>query len=250
MGGRSASVLTKKQRSRIREGFADMGEDKVRRDQQRIRERMRAGLLDFELLAAYPDRQLELAVQNVEDDELRRALADTLLVAERIRLLRGYDRDSLLVRTRERASDISDEESDVATMHQLDLQTPAEIQRETEQSVRDELGANVWERRSDGALKLAASAFVPLFGIWVADWLTTPELLSTGGLVAILFILLVAVLFLGMAVAFLIKAAQTLKHDLIPGLRALRRDPTAAIRGTVAWVRRPGQTLRNVWEEL
>lgn len=250
MGGRSASVLTKKQRTRIREGFAGMGEDKVRRDQQRIRERVRAGLLDFELLGEYPDRQLELAVDDLDDGELRRALADTILVAERIRILRGYDRDTLMVRTRERASDISASESDVATLHQLDLQTPAEIQRETEQSVRDQLGGNVWDRRSNGALKLAASAFVPLFGIWIADWLLAPAMLSTGGLAAILFLLLVAVLFLGIAVAFLIKAAQTLKHDLIPGLRALRRDPKAAIRGTVAWVRRPGQTLRNVWDEL
>lgn len=227
-----------------------MGEDKVRRDQQRIRERVRAGLLDFELLAEYPDRQLELAVDDLEDDELRRALADTILVAERIRTLRGYDRDNLLVRTRERGSDISASESDVATLHQLDLQTPAEIQRETEQSVRDQLGANVWERRSNGALKLAASAFVPLFGIWIADWLLAPDMLSTGGPAATLFLLLVGVLFLGISVAFLIKAAQTLKHDVIPGIRALRRDPKAAIRETVAWVRRPGQTLRNVWNEL
>ena len=42
-----------------------------------------------------------------------------------------------------------------------------------------------------------------------------------------------------------------LSHDrIIPGVQTLRRDPGTAIRGTGAWVRRPGQTLRTVWDEL
>ena len=61
MSRKSASLLTKTQRRRIREDFAGLEEAKVRRDQQRIRERLESGILDFELLADYPDRQFELA---------------------------------------------------------------------------------------------------------------------------------------------------------------------------------------------
>src|SRR5699024_4629868 len=56
MAGNSASLLTKTQRNRIRNDFADLDEAKKHRDQQRIRERVRSGLLDFELLSEYPDR--------------------------------------------------------------------------------------------------------------------------------------------------------------------------------------------------
>lgn len=250
MGGRPASLLTKKQRTRIREDFEGLGEEKVRRDEQRVRERVRAGLLDFEILADYPDRQLELAVEDTSDDQLRRALADSYLVAERVRLLRGYDREDLIVRTRERADTLAAETDEAPTLHQVDLRTPTEVRRETEREVREQLGADPWERRVDGALKLAASAFVPLFGVWIAEWATAEPLLADGGLNAILFLLLAAVLFLAMLAAFLIKAAQTLKHDVLPAARTLRRDPAAALRGALAWTRRPGQTARRVWEEL
>ncbi|WP_436911052.1 hypothetical protein [Halosimplex marinum] len=250
MGGRSASLLTKKQRSRIREGFDGMGEDKVRRDQQRVRERVRAGLLDFELLADYPDRQLELAVDDLSDEELRRALADAQLVAERVRLLRGYDRDDLVVRTRERAADLATEVDDAATLRRLELRTADEVRRETEREVRERLSADPWDERADGALKLAASALVVLSGFWAAEWLTPWPLLSDGGVEAVLFILVAAVMFLAVGAAALVKFAQALKHDVVPAVRTLRRDPSTAVRGAVSWVRRPGQTVRRVWEEL
>lgn len=85
MGSRPASFLTKKQRSRIRDGFADLDEGKRRRDRKRIRDRVRAGVFDFRRLAAYPDRQLELAFDDVPDDDLAAALGDATLFVERVR---------------------------------------------------------------------------------------------------------------------------------------------------------------------
>jgi hypothetical protein len=47
MAGKSASLLTKTQRRRLHNDFEDVDEDAKRRDQQLIRERLRAGILDF-----------------------------------------------------------------------------------------------------------------------------------------------------------------------------------------------------------
>lgn len=77
MAGKSASLLTKTQRNRIQDDFDELTEEKQRRDQQRIRERIKSGLFDFQLLADYPDQQFELAFNDTSGDELQAALIDT-----------------------------------------------------------------------------------------------------------------------------------------------------------------------------
>lgn len=94
MAGKSASLLTKTQRQRIRDNFGDLDKEKKHRDQQRIRKRVRSGLLDFHLLSDYPDRQFALMFDDVPDDELRAALADTTIVVERLREQHEIDRRS------------------------------------------------------------------------------------------------------------------------------------------------------------
>src|SRR5699024_1176411 len=68
MASKSASLLTKTQRRRLRSDFEELDEDAKRRDQQLIRERVQAGIHDFRLLTDYPDRQLELAFEDDSDE--------------------------------------------------------------------------------------------------------------------------------------------------------------------------------------
>lgn len=155
MAEKSASLLTKTQRRRLRNEFADLDEDATRRDQQLIRERIRAGLFDFRLLADYPDSQYELAFKDVSDEELRAALADTYLAAERIRDLHRYDRDQLIAEARARAESVSGATHDVSSLARLDLHTEAEVHRQAE----ERLGTSRWETRGTGLIKLAPVVF-------------------------------------------------------------------------------------------
>ncbi|RRJ27634.1 hypothetical protein [Halocatena pleomorpha] len=96
MVGKSASLLTKTQRQRIRNEFGDLDEEKTHRDQQRIRKRVRSGLFDFQFLADYPDRQFALLLDDVSKAELRAALADTTIVVERLREQSDIDRADVI----------------------------------------------------------------------------------------------------------------------------------------------------------
>ncbi|MFC7140472.1 hypothetical protein ACFQMA_11605 [Halosimplex aquaticum] len=250
MGGRSASLLTKKQRDRIREGFDEMSEEKIRRDQQRIRDRLRSGLLDFHVLADYPDRQLELAFGDVSEEELGAALADGRLVLERVGELRGVDPDDVTARARRRADRVAEESADCASLDGLDLRTRAEIRREAEEALREEFEPNRWDRRADALLKLATGAAAPVLAVAVAEWVTTRALLSGSAATVAALYLSLLVLFAALSGVFCIKAAQGLKYNVIPAGRSLRRDPTAVARSALALIRRPGQTLQTVWEEL
>jgi len=250
MGSRSASLLTKKQRSRIQEGFADVDEDKRRRDEQRIRERLRAGLLDFRTLAAYPDRQVELAVEDLSDEELRAALADATLFVERVRLLRNMEREEVVVGARGRADRLADETPDAPTLDRVDLRTAAEVRTETESELRDRLEPGRWQRRAEALLRTAAGAGVAVLGVAVAEQVAAADLLGTSAVAGIVFFLALFVLLVALGGVFLIKLAQTCKHTLVPAARALRRDPGDAVSGFVDRLRRPGETLRESWEEL
>jgi hypothetical protein len=250
MSGRSASLLTKKQRRRIRDEFADLDEEQLRREQQRIRDRVRSGVLDFQLLVEHPDRQLELALDDVPEDELRSALADATLFVERVRELRKYDRDEMLLRARDRADDLAARSDDLRSLDDLDLRTATEIRRETRATVREQFEDDLWDGRADGLLKLAASAALPLFGVVFVNSTTSANLLGTSVLAAVLFFLSAFVVGVTLAGVFLIKGAQTLKYNLLPAIRALRRDPVAALGNVLGWLRRPGEALRQAWEDL
>lgn len=250
MGSRSASLLTKTQRSRIQEGFADVDENKRRRDEQQIRERVRAGLLDFRVLAGYPDRQLDLATDDLSDEELRATLADATLFVERVRELRDVDRDEVVVRARGRAGRLAEGTGDAPTLDRLDLRTAAEIRNEAESSMRERFEPGRWDRRADALLRVAAGSAVVFVLSLVAEQLTAPDLLGTNALVALVYGLSLFAAAAALAAVFLIKFAQTCKHTLVPAVRALRRDPVGAVERLLDRLRRPGETLRESWEDL
>jgi hypothetical protein len=111
---RSASILTKTQRRRLANDFEEVDGTKRRRDRQKIRDRVAAGLTDFEYLVDYPDEQLELALDDLDDEEIAAILADTHVLAERIRLLRDIDEDVIRCRAEHRIE--NDEQSNRSTL--------------------------------------------------------------------------------------------------------------------------------------
>lgn len=245
-----ASLLTKKQRDRIEDGFADLSGQQRRRDQQRIRARFRAGLLDFEELRAYPDRQLALAVEDLPEDDLRSALADATVVLERTRAIADLDRSAVLRAAQTRAAETASEGEDLRSLEAVDLRTPAEIRLDAEADLRERLEPNPWERRADRLLRLAGSTAIPLFAVLLLDAVLPANLIATSTTLAAVVYLFGALVGGGLAGVFLIKAAQTLKYDLLPVGRALRRDPTAGLRFVSERLRRPIDTIRRVWDEL
>ncbi|MFB6242755.1 MAG: hypothetical protein ABEH80_01535, partial [Halobaculum sp.] len=103
MKRKSASLLTKTQRQRVREGFEELAEAKRRRDQQRVRDRLQSGVADFRLLDDYPDEQLEIAFDDADEAELVEALAATYLTVERVREIEGIERERVIRAARDRA---------------------------------------------------------------------------------------------------------------------------------------------------
>jgi hypothetical protein len=144
MGERSASLLTKKQRQRLRNEFESVDAAAKQRDQQLIRQRLQAGLLDFRLLATYPDDQYDLAFDDLSEEELRTALADTYLAVERLRALHQYDHDQLVLEARNRAETITAEAADVRSLEELTLHTETEVRQQTQ----GRLGVSRWVRRA------------------------------------------------------------------------------------------------------
>ncbi|NEU55442.1 hypothetical protein [Halorussus sp. MSC15.2] len=250
MDDRMASLLTKTQRRRVRNDFADLDEQKRRRDERQIRKRLAAGLLDTRVLAGYPDAQLGLAVEDLSEDELREALADATLVLERVREMEGVDRKTVLSRARCRADELAEQSGDLRSLDDLDLQTAAEIRRETKVSVREQFEENRWDSRADGLLKLTASATVPLFVTLLVDSTTSRDLLGTSAGATVLVYLCSLVVVVALSGVFLIKAAQTLKHDVLPAVLTFRRDPASAVASALDLLRRPGERLRKIWDEL
>ena len=248
MSSDSPSLLTKTQRRRIRDQFADLDEAKTRRDQQRIRERIAAGAGDFGLLVGYPDDQLEQAFSDYDDEELLDALADGRLVLERIRERRGLDRERVVERARERARDEATASPDAPTLGRLDFETAAEQRRRLATELRDRLGPSLWGRRANRLLRFAAAVFLPVFLMWFFDQLLGTALLDAytpvwGGLT------LVGVPVVAAALA--IKLAQVVKYDVVPLVRALVTDPDT-VRASLYQrvVVNPRRTLRRSWDDL
>ena len=242
-----AALLTKAQRRRIRERFADLDGDRTRRERQRIRERLAAGIDDFEQLAAYPDEQFRLAVDDYDDEELVRSLADGEIVLERLRETRGIDRDRVRRRAGIRRDEIAGRDDPPATVKSLTFETEADRRRRVEREVRERSAPGVWDRRATVLLRFAAAMFLPLVLIWVVDEVLGVPVMDATTLWAVF-------LFLGapaVAGALGIELAQTLKYDLLPACRAFAADPRSAVSG---FLRRTGgklaSRLRRSWERL
>lgn len=163
MEERSASLLTKKQRQRLQNEFESVDANAKQRDQQLIRQRIRAGLLDFRLLATYPDSQYNLAFNDVSEEELRTALADTYLAVERIRALHQYDRDQLVLEARNRAETVSVESDDVRSLERLALRTETEVRQQT----TERLGVSRWVRRARTGIVLGGCGFFVVGAIYM-----------------------------------------------------------------------------------
>jgi hypothetical protein len=249
MAGESASLLTKTQRNRIRDDFDELGEEKQRRDQQRIRERVRSGLGDFQLLADYPDRQFALTFDDTPEDELRAALADTTIVVERLRELHDIDRAELVDEVRAHTEEFSDTRT-ASSIEQVDLRTVAEIRRQTETEVEKRLGTGRWDKRASRLAKLGASAFILVALILGFDLLANTNIASTRPFEFLVWFLLL-LLSVSMMGWLVIVAAQALKYDVLPAFVKLVRNPEAAVRGAFAkFIKNPGETLRESWNEL
>lgn len=248
MAGKSASLLTKTQRNRIQDDFDELTEEKQRRDQQRIRERIKSGLFDFQLLADYPDQQFELSFNDTSGDELQAALIDTYIVAERLRELHDIDQAELITEARTRAEALSNTTSGTETLDQIDFRTEAEIRRQTEAEIEERLGTGRWDKRADRLAKLGASAFIPLAIIGVVDWYVSGNLLKAAAPIWGFLVLLLSVSLIGW---LLIVAAQALKYDIFPVLLKLVRDPKTTVReASAALFSNPKKTVREAWDEL
>jgi hypothetical protein len=248
IAGKSAALLTQTQRTRIQSDFDELAEDEKRRDQQRIRERIRSGILDFHLLTEYPDRQFTLAFDDVPDD-LRTALADNYLVIERLRELHGYDRAAMIEEARNRPTDASETTAPVTSLDRIDLQTPAEVRRQIETEVEERLGGGRWDVWASRLVKLGVGAFIPLalFVLYQISVGEIPEISLFNSLMAVL-LLLVYVTFLGW---LFIMGAKAVKYDLLPLVKKLSRQSDELARAVFEkLIRNPGKTVREAWDEL
>lgn len=249
MSSKSASLLTQTQRNRIRDEFADLTDEKTRRDQQRIRERIRSGILDFQLLADYPDRQFGLAFDDASDEELRAALADTYIVVERLRERHGIDREELIEEARTHTEGATDATDDLRTIEQIDLRTALEIRQQTEAEFMGRFGPGIWDKRANGLMKLGVGTFILIIfftfvlSMFDDDLSLTPSDPLLGGLALLLFMTAMGWL--------LIKTVQSLKYTILPVMVKLIRSPDAVIRDVfVKVVKNPKETIRKSWNEL
>jgi hypothetical protein len=203
---------------------------------------------DFELLADYPDRQFELCFNEVDNEAMIATLADARLVTERVRALRGIERSAVVQRANERANELSpDLEGD--SIDEVELITAATYRQQGRAAAEAEY-QNRWDERADRLLKTAAVAALPLLVGWFADTATEQNLLATSATVGVVMALSALVVLTTVAAVFLIKGAQALKHDIVPAVKRVRQDPSAAIRGVAAILRRPRGKLRAIWDDL
>ncbi|MFC4450731.1 hypothetical protein [Halorussus aquaticus] len=248
MSSETAALLTKTQRQRIRNRFAELDSGKRRRDQQRIRERIAAGTKDFGLLVDYPDDQLRTAFDDYGDDELLDVLADGRVVLERVRESRGLDRERVVERARERTRAATDDDADTETLGRLHFETASEVRRRVEADVRERQRPSPWRRRSDRLLRTAVWFLLPVLLLWVADQVAKTTFLADYKPVwAVLF----AVSVVATTGAVAIKSAQFLKHSVVSPLRTLVTDPETALSTLYdRIVATPGRRLRRAWDDL
>jgi hypothetical protein len=249
MAGKSASLLTKTQRNRIRNDFAELDEQKKHRDQQRIRERVRSGLLDFQLLADYPDHQLALMFDDVSEDELRATLADTTILIERLGEQSEIEREELIEEVRDRIEKCSSPTEDTKTLEQVDLQTAAEIRRQTEDELAEQFEPGRWDKRANSLMKLGISAAIlVVLTQFLYSAMNTEVIRSIFRPVLSTVILLLFVSAIGW---ILINVAQLVKYDILPFLIELSTDPKAAVGGALRKLfKNPWGTIRESWNEL
>lgn len=219
-----ASLLTNTQRDRVPENFDDVDGAKRRRGRQRVRQRLSAGVRDFDHLVAYPDDELAAAFESCDEETVERSLAAMLLVHERLRQIHGLERATVIERARERVDEV-DTEREERTLESFDLQTREEV----ESAVAAELAAadepSAWKRRSELALKIGTALALPGVLLVPVPFGTVPPRVDG----AVVFVSLV---FGGsaLAVGLSILAARSVKYDLVPALREFADDPAAALR--------------------
>jgi uncharacterized membrane protein YccC len=249
MAGKSASLLTKTQRNRIQDDFAELDEQKKHRDQQRIRERVRSGLLDFQLLVDYPDHQLALMFDDVPDDELRAALADITILIERLREQSETEREELVKEVRAHIEGYGEATEDTRTLERIDLRTAAEIQQQTEDDLAEQFESGRWDRRANGLMKLGVSVFIPIvLGIVIPS---ATQISLSHPAWTLIFLVLSFILFASAVCWLLITTAQSLKYNILPFLVKLTNDPKTAMRGVFTkLVENPRETVRESWNEL
>jgi hypothetical protein len=249
MAGKSASLLTKTQRNRIQNDFAELDEQKKHRDQQRIRERVRSGLLDFQLLTDYPDHQLALMFDDVPDDELRAALADITILVERLREQSEIDREELVEEVRAHVEGDGEATEDTRTLEQINLRTAAEIQQQTEDDLAEQFETGRWDERANGLMKLGVSVFIPIVLGMIIPSVTQISLSHPA--FTFIYIVLSFILFVSAVCWVLITTAQSLKYNILPFLVKLTKNPGAAMRGVFTkLVKNPRETVRESWDEL
>jgi hypothetical protein len=222
MSDKPAALLTKTQRDRVDNDFQSVDGAKRRRDQQRIRRRVAAGVDDFAHLVEYPDEQLEAAFESSDDEHLVRALADMRVVSERIRLLHGVEHDEVLRRARTRAQTAECRDRSVS---ELAFRTEDEIRRAVTAELEAEYEPDDWKRRSELALKAGALLALPGVSLIPIPYGAIP--LGIDG--ALTF---VALFFAGPLLAFGlgILLLRSIRDDIVPGMRAFGTDPVGTIR--------------------
>lgn len=240
----SASLLTKTQRRRIANDFDDLDDDARSRDERRIRERLTAGLQDLSRLCDYPDAQLGLAVEDLDDEPLVRILADGRVLLDRVAEVRGLDRERIVATADTRATVAAESPSDTASLARLDFETETE-RRERFASEYDETSA--WSRRANRLLKLAAWLFLPAALLWIPDAFLGAETLSRFTLLwALPAIAGIVPAFAGLS----IKLLESLKHGVLPAARRLVSEPENVAATLRRKLGRPVETLGRFWSEL
>lgn len=217
-----ASLLTKTQRERIADGFQSVEGAKRRRDRQRVRERVATGVEDFGYLVEYPDRELESAFDDRDDEATERALAEMWIVNERIRLVHDLDREDVIARARAR---LQEADVDERTLGAVELWTREEVERAVAAELAAEYEPSVWKRRSELALKIGTVLALPGVSLIPVPFGAVPPAIDG----ALAF---VALVFGGPTLAFGLGVLLTrsVKYDLLPSLRGFVDDPAGTIR--------------------
>ncbi len=223
MDDRSASLLTKTQRQRIVNEFADVTTEAKGRDQRLIRQRIQAGLQDFRLLSSYPDRQFELALGDLSEEQLRRALVDTQLTIERIRVLNGFDREQLLSDTHNRGTELVSPGDDLRSLERLERDTNEPTQaEEPAPQPRSSVGVGKWAWRARWGIVLGCCGVITLFGIDVLIRGVLDIFNSREGILFVSFYALIALL-IGLSILLLVVhellAILTVIEGLLRGFR-------------------------------
>lgn len=239
-----ASLLTKTQRKRIRNGFTDLSGSKKRRDKQRIRIRIAAGVEDFHLLVDYPDEQLQMAFEEYDDDQLADSLADCQLVIERVREVRGINSGTVRKRVRDRVSEANEGVSVEPSLRQL-ADSPLAVE---DLAPDDRGGQSLWSQRANRLFKLAACLLFPVVPFWLADLTLDTTLLTD---FAPWWVAFAAFAFTANGLGLAVKFTQFMKYDAVPALTLFLKSPRSAVlsffnRGLTAIKR----AVKRSWERL